>query len=231
MTSFILKIIALVTMVFDHIKYSIPATDNFITQYFGRISFPLFAFLITEGYIHTKSKSKYIKRLLIFAIISQVPFTLFRTLVADKFLLNILFTFLLAILGIIIFDFFKNNEQINKIIGYIIIGISFFVIATIGTIIPVDYGWFGIVSVWVFYILKSSKFATCLGYIALVIIYYYTKSYPLVNSINLISVCFTIIPALLILFYNGKEGKKIKYLFYFFYPIHMIILYGISLIL
>jgi hypothetical protein len=97
MTGFILKIIAVVTMVLDHIKYAVPVTDCFVTKYFGRISFPIFAFLISEGLIHTKNRKKYFLRMLIFACISQIPFMLFRSLVADKFLLNIMFTFLFAI--------------------------------------------------------------------------------------------------------------------------------------
>lgn len=162
MTGFGLKIIALITMLLDHIKYAIPATDVFVTQYFGRISFPIFAFLITEGYIHTRSRKKYIKRLLIFAIISQVPFMLFRTLVADKLMLNILFTFLLAILGIEIFDYFKNNTEMNKILRSSIVIISFLAIEILASYINVDYGWFGVATVWIFYILKSSKLTTLL---------------------------------------------------------------------
>ena len=60
MTGFILKFIAMCSMVLDHIKYAVPATNNFITQYFGRLAFPIFAFLISEGMIHTKSRKKYI---------------------------------------------------------------------------------------------------------------------------------------------------------------------------
>lgn len=160
MTGFVLKIIALITMILDHIKYAIPATNCFITEYLGRISFPLFAFLISEGYTHTKSKTKYIGRLLIFAFISQIPFMLFRTLVADKLLLNILFTFLFSILGIEIFEYFKKIENISIIFRYIIIIISFFAISIIGSYINVDYAWFGICTVWLFYILKKSKIAT-----------------------------------------------------------------------
>lgn len=162
MTGFVLKIIAVLTMVLDHIKYAIPATDVFLTQYFGRISFPIFAFLITEGYIHTRSRKKYIKRLLVFAIISQVPFMLFRSLVADKLMLNIIVTFLLGILGIEIFDYFKKNTEINNIFKNMIVIIDFLAIAILGSYISVDYSWFGIVTVWCFYILKSSKLATLL---------------------------------------------------------------------
>jgi len=231
MTGFYLKIIALITMVLDHIKFAIPFTNGFITKYFGRIAFPIFAFLITEGYFHTKSRKNYIIRLLTFAIISQIPFMLFRTLVADKLLLNILFTFLFAILGLAIFEYFKEREEINKIFRNIIILLSFFSIATIGEIINVDYGWFGIVTVWIFFLFKKSKWLTLFIYILNVLIYYCSIYYPYLNQLNLISVLFTIVPSIIILFYNGKEGKKIKYLFYIFYPLHMLIFYLINLLI
>lgn len=118
MTGFILKLIAVITMVLDHIKYAIPITDCFLTKYFGRISFPIFAFLVTEGWIHTRSRKKYFIRMLIFALISQIPFMLFRTLVADKFLLNIMFTFILGILAIMSIDFAKEHTEISSIFRF-----------------------------------------------------------------------------------------------------------------
>ena len=229
MTGFVLKIIALITMIFDHIKYSIPITDGFATQYFGRISFPLFAFLLTEGYIHTSNKNKYLKRLLLLAIISQIPFMLFRTLVYNKLMLNIIFTFLFAILGIEILEMFRKNDKINKFFSCVITAISFFVIAMVGECIHVDYGWFGILTIWIFYIFKPHRIICVLSYFILVILYYCSLYYPYINNINWTSLVFTTIPGWLILLYNGKEGKKVKYLFYIFYPVHMLILYAINL--
>ena len=76
MTSFVLKIIAIITMFIDHLGYAVFnrfSPLNFI----GRISFPIFAFQISEGYIHTKNVKKYLARLFIFSLISQIPFYLF----------------------------------------------------------------------------------------------------------------------------------------------------------
>ena len=109
MTSFVIKIIACITMVLDHIKYAIPCTNGILTEYFGRISFPLFAFLITEGYVHTKDFKKYCLRLLIFGIISQIPFMLFRTLVGEWKMLNIMFTMLLGLIAIFVYDKIEKN--------------------------------------------------------------------------------------------------------------------------
>ena len=114
MSIFVLKIIACITMFLDHIKYAIPITNNVLTKYLGRIAFPLFAFLITEGYMHTKNLKKYYIRLFIFALISQIPFMLFRTLVnSSDIILNIMFTLLLGLIAITIFD--KTKEKFISI--------------------------------------------------------------------------------------------------------------------
>ena len=104
MSIFIIKIIACITMFLDHIKYAIPMTNNYVTKYLGRFAFPLFAFIITEGYVHTKDLRKYYKRLIIFAIISQIPFMLFRTLVGEYLMLNVIFTLLLGLISITVYD-------------------------------------------------------------------------------------------------------------------------------
>ncbi len=79
MSNFVLKIIAMVTMFFDHLGYALYSRfSNF--NYVGRIAFPIFAFGISEGYAHTKSKTNYCIRLLMFGIISQVPFMWFNSM-------------------------------------------------------------------------------------------------------------------------------------------------------
>lgn len=230
MTGFILKNIALVTMVLDHIKYAIPEASTFITQYFGRISYPIFAFLITEGVVHTSDLKKYYKRLLIFACISQIPFMLFRTLVSDKLLLNIMFTFLFAITGIIIFEDLKSRKKCPLFFRIILISLNFIFILIMGTYVSVDYGWYGIAVVWIFYLFRDKKILRTFLFFLLVFIYYLFAYHLNINSIDYLKVVFTSIPGILVLFYNGKEGIKLKYFFYLFYPIHLLIIYCIYLI-
>lgn len=217
MSIFTLKIIACITMILDHIKYAIPATDGSITKYFGRIAFPLFAFLITEGYVHTSSLEKYCKRLAIFAVISQIPFMLFRTLVGEWIMLNIMFTFLFGLLAIGVFDKIKN-----KIISIPIC----FIIICLGEILRVDYGWFGVATVLVFYVFKQNRILQSIIFSTLVAVYYYSKGvFNLITTEILLFYLFTILPVFLICLYNGKLGRKMKYFFYWFYPVHLIIFY------
>ena len=115
MSAFTLKIIAVITMFIDHIGYIVYNGKIPYLNFIGRLSFPIFAFQISEGYIHTKNLKKYFFRLFLFAIISQFPFMLFDSLFIDEFYLNVFFTLLLGLLSIFIYD--KLN---NKLIGIII---------------------------------------------------------------------------------------------------------------
>ena len=167
MTIFVIKIIACITMVFDHIKYAIPITENWITVYLGRVAFPLFAFLITEGYMHTSNLKKYIERLIVFGLISQIPFMLFRTLVGEWKMLNIMFTLLLGLLAITAYD------KISK--KYISIPICI-VLIILGELLKVDYGWFGVALVLILYVFKKQKYILTFSYIFLLISFlYYNK--------------------------------------------------------
>lgn len=213
MTIFIIKIIACVTMVLDHIKYVYEPSINFATLYLGRIAFPLFAFLATEGYKHTSNLKKYCNRLIIFGIISQIPFMIFRTYVGEWMMLNIMFTILFGILAISAFE--KIKSKFLAILSVIVIIIS-------GDILRMDYGSYGILMIFILYLLKDSKFKLTIFYILLVLSRYFFNN--LFDFENIFSIIFTIFPIIIILLYNGKEGKKTKYFYYWFYPIHLIIL-------
>lgn len=220
MTVFVLKIIACISMVLDHIKYAIPSTQNYVTIYFGRIAFPIFAFLITQGYIHTSDIKKYYKRIIIFALISQIPFMLFRTLVGEWKMLNIMFTLLLGLIAITIYD--KLSKK------YISIPICILIII-LGKYLKVDYEWFGVALVFLFYIFRNNKILLSYSYISLVLVWFYFDGI-LKFSYTMYFISY-LIPLIFILLYNGKQGKKIKYFLYWFYPAHMIILYLIKLML
>lgn len=221
MTSFVIKIIACITMVLDHIKYAIPQTDCFITEYLGRLSYPLFAFLVVEGYVHTSNLKKYYKRLLVFAVISQIPFMLFRTLVGEWKMLNIMFTLLLGLLSITAYDKIKK-EYISFPVCILLI--------LLGEFLNVDYGWFGVTMILILYIFREKNILKLISYTILIILYFYFSGIKVINYAVIMLFISMLSPIILILLYNGKQGKKMKYFFYWFYPIHMIILYVLNFI-
>jgi len=220
MTSFVLKIIALISMLCDHAGYII--FDNFpFMNYIGRLSFPIFAYLITEGYIHTSNLKKYFIRLLIFGIISQIPYMLFISTISSDFSLNILFTLTLGLLAITIYDKFKN-----KSFGFIFVIIS----AILAHLFPFDYGWFGIAVIFIFYIFKQHKIYMNMLFIFTTFLMYIFKFAQTQSIEYLFIILFCTLSLIPINLYNGKKGKNIKYFLYIFYPSHLILLYLITLI-
>ena len=223
MSSFTLKIIALISMLFDHSGYLIFNGFSFF-NFIGRLAFPIFAFQITEGYVHTRNLKKYFFRLFLFALISQIPFLLFKmNLVENIFAFNIFFTLSLGLATIWIYDK-------NKILGVI----SFFLFATISEVLNFDYGAFGITIIFIFYAFKNHKLLMNVSFILAVILKYLSYFILYFNTIYfyiyLLLCIFTISSIVFIDLYNGKEGKKIKYLLYIFYPLHLLILYLFTLI-
>lgn len=223
MSSFLLKIIACFTMLLCHIpfvypQYSVPL------MYIGKISFPLYAFLISEGYVHTRNFSKYLTRLIVFGVISQIPaYLLFAGKSFNGLYLNIFFTLALGLLGIKIYDKIKS-----KYISTLLI----ILLAVIAELLKFDYGAFGVLMIVCFYVFKRNKLNMVLSQMFLMFILYMKKmSYYTFSLFNLqyilFQLLFSVISLAIILTYNGKKGKsssRIKLMFYCFYPVHLIIL-------
>lgn len=227
----LLKVFAMIFMLLDHMWATIIPGNQWMTNV-GRLAFPIFAFLIVEGFTHTSDLKKYIKRLFIFALISEIPFNLIYTgSWVFPFHQNVMFTLLLGLLCISEIDKIKSNielksrtKSIFKIILYLLISIIGFV----------DYGIIGVLTIIIFYIFKNFKFAWLGQLISLILLYivFFKGQSVIINifdfeyflplqSIGILS----LIPIWL---YNGKRGKKneiIQYIFYLFYPVHMLVLY------
>lgn len=101
----------------------------------------------------------------------------------------------------------------------------------LGELLNVDYGYWGVLLVFAFYILRTNKILLVLGYVAIIML----KYVPILiqsnfNYINMYLAIFTLLAIIPILLYNGKQGQKTKYLLYIFYPLHLAIL-AISLLM
>lgn len=221
MTSFTLKIIACITMFIDHLGYIIFHKFSYF-NYIGRLAFPIFAFQISEGFVHTKNLKKYFLRIGLFAIISQIPFHLFHATFSNEFSLNVFFTLFLGLLAIYVYDK----------ISYKPLGLAIaFAISYVANIIKADYGYFGVLLVFCFYLFKDNHVLTLISFFILLLLKYVPNmvKYNFYGVYALLFLCTfsAIIPIFL---YNKKQGKKIKYFLYIFYPVHLLILYGLSFI-
>lgn len=220
MSSFVLKIIAIVSMLFDHLGYIIFNKFSFMNC-IGRLAFPIFAFSITEGYSYTRNLKKYFGRLFLFAIISQVPYMLFVTTFGGNFTLNILFTLILGLLAITIYE--KLN---NKILGFIFVILC----AIVAQLLHFDYGWFGIAIIFIFHIFKNKHVLMNFFFIIATFINYFYKFIIYLNIEYLGIILFACLALIPINLYNEKKGKNLKYFLYIFYPMHLILLYLLNFI-
>ena len=219
-SNFDLKILAIITMTIDHIGAIIyPNIDAF--RIIGRISFPIFCFLLVEGFKHTHNRFRYFIRLLLFAIITQPIYDY----AFNNHELNILFTFSLSFLLLSSLEFIKKiinkynkgiENYLYKTISYLLIYIIFLILSII---LNVDYQALGISLVLIFY-LSPNILLSLLLYLIIAI----TLD---VNNIQL----YSLIAFIFIYFYNGKKGKDIKYFFYLYYPLHLLLLKGLSILL
>ena len=226
-----LKIIAMILMLLDHLWGTIIPGNQWMTL-IGRMAFPIFAFLIVEGFFHTSDLKKYMKRLFIFGLISEIPFNLIYTgSIIFPFHQNVMFTLLLGLLIINEIDKIRNNKEIKKKIIAILKIFLFLLISIIGF---VDYGVTGVLTIVVFYLFRGFKLAWIGQLISLILLYivFFEGQSVILNIFNheyfLPLQSIGVLSLIFIWLYNGEKGKNnklIKYLFYSFYPVHMLVIY------
>ena len=220
-----LKIIALVTMLIDHVgavvvqrTKSMPGFDHDFwgslygpLRSIGRLAFPIFCFLLVEGFIHTSNRKKYFSRMLMFALISEIPFNLAVT--GDLFNLKYQNVFWELALGIVALVCLEKIEEVNSnYIRQVILRLAVIGGFALGAeLLKLDYGMYGIVSIVALYMFRQNKISQLL--------------------VGAFSFCWERVAPLaflIVAFYNGKRGRKIKYAFYVFYPAHLLLLYIIA---
>lgn len=223
-----LKIIALVTMIIDHIGGALFPQYPFF-RIIGRIAFPIYAFFIAQGCIYTKNYKKYLLRLFIFALISEIPYDMcfnnYGNFININFLNNTNTIYTLFFGAILIFLYIKI-DKINILISTkIFIKLIFTcIILYLAQSLNTDYGAWGILLILGFYLFRKDKLITVFTSLFLIIYrYIFYFNFPLF--------LFNILPLGLIYFYNNKKGLSLKWLFYIVYPLHLAIIYFIKIYL
>ena len=214
-----LKIIAMVSMVSDHVG------DLFFPgvmwlRMIGRLAMPIFSFCIAEGYAHTRDKNRYLLRMGIFALFSEVPFDLAFEGKVGFGHQNIMLTFFLSILALKIFDLIRGEEPRN--IGKTVLGtLAVLVMAGLALLLRADYTIFAVIAVFLFYVLRNRHPLVRSGVGVAFLALTRTMGYYCTTG-------FSLIPLLL---YNGKRGRGLKWLFYAFYPGHLLLLFVLKKLL
>lgn len=238
LTGSFLKWIAIITMLTDHVGaailtrillYASRYSQEFLTpeQYsnvygilqvtrsIGRIAFPIFCFLLVEGFVHTKNFGKYALRLGIFVFISEIPFDLaFSAKVLEFGYQNVMLTLLIGLLTMYGYSHLERRFQ-----GYYPLQYISFLFCTgagmlVAYLLKTDYSYKGVLSIMVFYFLRQERI---LQLIVAALTFYWEP--------------WALAAFPILLLYNGERGKSIKYFFYVFYPLHLVLLYLLSRIM
>ncbi|MCR4787676.1 MAG: conjugal transfer protein TraX [Lachnospiraceae bacterium] len=218
-----LKLIAMISMVFDHVG------DMFCPgvmwpRMVGRLAMPLFAFCISEGYIHTRNRNNYLLRMGIFALISEIPFDLAFDGKIGLGHQNIMLTFFMSIIALRLFDIIRGERdgETNKYsvwktaLGCVVV----LAMAALALVVKADYTVFAVITIFLFYVFKDSRSIIRSGAGVAFAALTRTMGYYCTTGLSLIP----------LILYNGRKGKGLKWLFYAFYPGHLLVLYIIKLL-
>ena len=215
MSSLLLRIMALLTMIIDH--YGAIFQPNIIVyRIIGRLAFPIYCFLLVEGYTHTSNIKKYVQRLLIFALISEIPFDLAFFGEIGFVHQNIFSTLFIGLAAIYLID---NKDGKYKFDSTLIIIAA----AVLATVLRTDYQFIGIVYILAFHFTKNQPKTKRFSIIALIMILTNLSAGWLQQ--------FSVLALIAIYFYNNQQGVKNKLLqmsFYIAYPLHLLIFYLIN---
>lgn len=227
MNGFILKMIAIITMFIDHYTaILIPQNtmEYVIGRSIGRLAFPIFCFLLVEGFYHTKNVNKYLLRLGIFALISEIPFDLAFTDSTYKYGFlshqNIFFTLFIGLCVIYLMSIIEKRYSNNMIMVNILDCIMVVVGCSAASFLATDYSFMGVLMIVTFYLFRERK--SILTIVLLIVNNLLGGPLQLLATLSMLFICF----------YNGDRGPKFnKYIFYGFYPLHILILYLIKVYL
>lgn len=214
-----LKIIAILSMLADHVGAVIIGAQAsrypdlyYLCRYIGRLAFPIFCFLLIEGFSHTKDVKKYCMRLFLFALISEIPFDLAfnHALFYPKYQ-NVFFTLfigLITVCGLQRVECSPPGKEGGQILRRILV-----LGAGMGCawLLHTDYGETGVACIALLYLFRERRlFAMALA--CLILVFMSPMEITAFLAIPLISL------------YNGERGLKLKYVFYVFYPAHLLLL-------
>lgn len=228
-----LKIIACITMFIDHIgaviveRYLSTLSEvayvkinimDIVLRLIGRLGFPIFCFLLIEGFLYTRNKYKYGARLFLFALISEIPFNLAisGSIVSVRYQ-NVFFTLFLGFVLICLWDYY--GRKIPSRIPNALANIVTLAVFCIGAeVLCTDYGAIGVLTIVIMYVERNKKVLRMVAGCLLL-----TVAMPVEFT--------SFLAAIPVKYYNGKRGLSLKYAFYIFYPAHLLLLYGISVLL
>lgn len=230
-----LKLFAMAVMLVDHVAYAwnidaVSMNVYLLMRIIGRFAFPIFAYMIAVGARHTHDIKKYLLRLFAFSVISEIPFDLaFDFARAGQWIelknQNVFFTLFLGLLTLAFLQFFQKHLTRFYMIPSVAVLLLLMLAAHF---LRTDYADVGVLSIFLFYVSADKKPAVRLTLFTLAILVLSFDWEYLVNFTEL----FALMALPLILLHNGQRGTKMnKWVFYVFYPGHLMLLYLLKLLM
>ena len=227
-----LHIIAMTFMLMDHLWATLLPAQEWLTCV-GRLAFPIFAFMTVEGYFHTHDLRKYLRRMLVFALLSEIPFDLmYGGTWFYPVHQNVIWTLLLGLLGIHLMEKARKKQ---KLALYVLTVVLVVVLgAVLGTLGMVDYYGAGVLTMFVFYLFRGRKWWCFLG--QLLALYWVNvellsglmyQVHILGTEIELCQQGLALLALIPIWLYRGRQGyhsRPFQYACYAFYPVHMLVI-------
>ncbi len=239
-SSFTLHLLAMAFMLCDHLWATVIPGNQWLTA-LGRLAFPIFAFMLAEGFFRTRNRKKYALRLLLFALVSEVPFDfMYGGTAFYPFHQNVLWTFLLAFgcMSLIQWVWTKSRQWKNALLALAVPAITAagvcFAGWLLGNLLMVDYYGAGVLTVLVFYFFHGRRWYDLAGQLVCLTMIHGVLLAGMVYPISLFGLSFdfpqqalALLALVPIWLYRGKQGphsRPIQLLYYGFYPVHMAIL-------
>lgn len=204
-----LKWIALITMLIDHTAYMLLEPWSLLylgMRLVGRLAFPLYCFLLVEGFVHTSDVNRYLGRLGLFALLSELPFDWMNGRLSFQSQ-NVFFTLFLGLLALKGYVRLQNRNLPSFAYLWCV------AMCALAWFLRSDYGWAGVALICFLYRFRENAlWKTVFGYGTLLI------------GVNMMEAT-ALASFLLMKWYNGKKGQtRLKWGFYLFYPLHILVL-------
>ena len=221
-----LQIIAMVTMLIDHIGM-ILLTDRLFLRVIGRLAFPIFAFFVAEGCEKTRDLPRYIRRMALFAVLTEIPFDFAHGALWLPEKQNVLWTFLIAMLCIYVLKKIRSRQgaTVGVVLSLLTVAAGF----ALGELLQAEYGGFGVLSVLVFWGCRDQTWRHSGELFGQGAIYFRTTAIHLLKTGEAVMPIqgLAVFALPLLWLYDGEQGphsKGIQYACYAFYPVHLLIL-------
>ena len=223
----VLKIIGLISMVIDHVGYMFFENCMWL-RIIGRLSFPIFAFMIAEGCKYTSNKLKYFLSVFVVALVCQVGVFVFDGSTKIYSLMSLA----ISIPIIYLLQLFKKslfNKDKSKYVYGILFILSIVTLYFLNKIIEIDYGFFGTILVVLTSLFKREKGKEDNLYLDLILM---GIGLILLAKFTFVDQYYALLSLPILGLYSGKRGKlNMKWFFYLFYPLHFVVLELIYLII